>query len=234
MSNIRRSMMAASRGGGSAIDWESIARGMIDLTTEFSVTADVFGNATRVADRQFAERKVTSIVIPSSVTQIDSNAFDFCTKLARIIYEGSIATFGKYVFQSCTSITDVMDVLPSNITSLNTATFMRCSGLLKVNLPSGLTSIGASVFQYCYNIEEVTIPATVTSIGINAFLGASRNGMVLTCLATTPPTCGNTSTLNTNITAIYVPDASVSAYKAAQYWSDKADIIKGISERPTT
>lgn len=31
---------------------------------------------------------------------------------------------------------------------------------------------------------------------------------------------------------IYVPDSSVAAYKAAQYWSDRADYIMGISEKP--
>lgn len=228
-------MMAASRGGGSAIDWESIARGMIDMTTEFSVPAELFGAATQIVERQFANRKITSAVVPSAITTLGSSAFYGCEKLTHITYEGNnITTLGTYVFTFCTSIVNTIDVLPSSLTSINTAWFNYCSGLRKVDLPSNLTTIGASAFQYAGNIEEATIPASVTSLGTNAFLGASRNGMVLTCLATTPPTCGNTNTLNTNITAIYVPDASVSAYKAAQYWSDKADIIKGISERPTT
>lgn len=225
--------MAAGRRGGSAVDWESVARGMIDCTTEFDVAADMFGSSTQVVERQFSPRNVKSVVIPSTVTKIVGRAFDACVKLTHVTYEGSISSFGQYVFSACTSISNAIDVLPSTLTSLPVATFMYCTGLKRVDLPSGLTSIEASAFQYAKNIEELTIPSSVTTIGTNAFLSASNNGMVMTCLATTPPTCGNTNTLNTNITAIYVPDASVATYKAAQYWSDHASVIKGISEKPT-
>ena len=208
---------------------------MIDLTTEFAVTAEVFGNSTQIVSQQFANRKITSVVVPSTITTLGSSAFYSCTKLTHITFEGSnITTTGTYVFAYCSSIVNTIDVLPSSLTSINTALFNYCSGLRRVDLPSNLTTIGASAFQYANNIEEVNIPASVTSLDANAFLGASRNGMVLTCLATTPPTCGNANTLNTNITAIYVPDASVNDYKTAQYWSTHASIIKGISERPTT
>lgn len=51
--------------------------------------------------------------------------------------------------------------------------------------------------------------------------------------ATTPPTAGaNLFQSCPALTSIYVPDASVEAYKAATNWSTYASKIKGISERP--
>jgi hypothetical protein len=45
----------------------------------------------------------------------------------------------------------------------------------------------------------------------------------------TPPTIGNYTITGLKADCIiYVPAASVNAYKAAQYWSDRADYIQAI------
>ena len=79
------------------------------------------------------------------------------------------------------------------------------------------------------------IPASVTSISAVAFLyGSSNNGSMqyIKCLPTTPPSIvasGTNKILDgTNNCPVYVPDASVNAYKTA--WSDVAGRIKPLSE----
>ena len=50
------------------------------------------------------------------------------------------------------------------------------------------------------------------------------------CLAVNPPSLTNSSHAQFNFMSIYVPDGSVSSYKAASKWSDMASKIKPLSE----
>jgi hypothetical protein len=68
----------------------------------------------------------------------------------------------------------------------------------------------------------------VTSIEFSAFLGCSSLKSCY-CAAKTPPTLGSNVFSNSGITNIYVPTASVSAYKSASGWSDYASKIQGYS-----
>ena len=67
-------MLGAS---GSAIDWESIARGMIDGTTQFSIGADVAAaleGITTLGRRTFYYRPnlVGDVVLPNSITDLNN------------------------------------------------------------------------------------------------------------------------------------------------------------------
>ena len=93
---------------------------------------------------------------------------------------------------------------------------------------SEFTAIGDQAFQL-NTLIGITIPATVTSIG-NSVFASSMNLTSVTVLATTPPILGNDSSFYytpANL-KIYVPAASVSAYKTAQYWATHADKIEAI------
>lgn len=165
MSNIRRSMMAASRGGGSAIDWETIGHGMIDYTTPFSVPAGILPTFADVGDKSYA--------------------FISRANLISVNFEGQ-SYIPERICQGCTSLTSL-------------------------TFSSNLVRIGNYAFYNCTSLQEVIVQKD------------------------TPPTLGSTSLGNCHsLAAIYVPDASVDAYKAANGWSTYANIIKGISERPTT
>ena len=76
------------------------------------------------------------------------------------------------------------------------------------------------IFSSCPNLVFVDIGANCISIGNNSFgrlIGTQGNNITVVVRATTPPSLGGTllyssySTLGT----IYVPDASVNAYKEA-------------------
>ena len=84
-------------------------------------------------------------------------------------------------------------------------------------------------FQYCQNLEYVELGDTLTSFENHLF--ADCNALTtLICRATTPPTAGNDIILGSDNATIYVPDASLEAYKGATNWKAHASRIKGISE----
>ncbi|MBQ2703342.1 MAG: SUMF1/EgtB/PvdO family nonheme iron enzyme, partial [Alistipes sp.] len=114
----------------------------------------------------------------------------------------------------------------NSVTSTGNNTFYKCTSLERVTIPNSVTSIGNLAFGYCSGLTSVTIPNSVTSIGNHAFAYCSKLAEVY-CKPTTPPTLGGSAVFDDNATdrKIYVPSASVSAYKTATYWSEYADQI---------
>ena len=100
----RRGAMMQSRSGG--IDWETIARGMIDFTTQFSIGADV---AQALEGMQTLGRRcfyyhtnlIGDVVLPESITNLGNpEAFCFCTSVTSVTIGANCATIHASVFQS--------------------------------------------------------------------------------------------------------------------------------------
>lgn len=114
------------------------------------------------------------------------------------------------------------------VTRIGNAAFYNCSGLTSVTISNSVTSIGQSAFENCSGLTSVTIPNNVTSIGIEAFFNCTSLTSV-TVEALTPPRLDATVFDNTNDCPIYVPAASVDAYKAASRWSFYANRIRPLN-----
>ena len=101
-----------------------------------------------------------------------------------------------------------------------------------VNVPLNNANIadGTGAFTLASAIESVTIPSGYTSLGDDALNGCTSLESI-TIEATTPPTVGTDALANVPADcAIYVPEESVDAYKAASGWSDRAAYIQAIEE----
>ena len=137
-----------------------------------------------------AYTKISSVVIPNSVTSIESSAFwnchelttvtlgngltsigkgafSVCEKIAAIDIPKSVTSIGDGAFSNCKSLPSV--VIPDGITSIEDNTFFHCESLTSVTIPNSVTSIGRQAFEACYELSSITIPAVVTSIGKRAF-----------------------------------------------------------------
>ena len=134
-------------------------------------------------------------------------------------------TTGYNAFYNCRGLTSI--TIPDTVTSIGYSAFNSCSGLTSVTIPDSVTSIGNGAFLDCTSLTSVNIGNGVTSIDMQTFYGCTGLTSV-TIQATTPPTLGKNAFYNTNNCPIYVPAASVDAYKAATKWSIYTDRIVAI------
>ena len=77
------------------------------------------------------------------------------------------------------------------------------------------------------NLKNVVVPSGVTEIDKGAFSGCSSMTS-LTVLPTTPPSLEYSDAFHSMGGTIYVPAASLNAYKTASGWSGYASKIKAI------
>ncbi len=154
-----------------------------------------------IADKAFqGASKLTSLVIPTSVEEIKSQAFRQNYKLASVKFcePSNLRKLANYSFWTCSSLKEV--TLPSSITNIGKA-FLACDSLETINVPANaklttieedafksnqnlkhfnflgecpLTTIGKNAFANLKKLTTFKMPKTVTDIQLNAFSGCSN------------------------------------------------------------
>ena len=148
------------------------------------------------------------------------------SRLTRVLLQEGITSINSKLFMSDDNITSV--ILPSTMSYTGSEGFRQITGLTYVYIPEGVNTIGWSCFRKCTRLPSITLPSTITSLENYSFTECSSLAS-MTVLATTPPTLGTSALPSTSVLqAIYVPAASVDAYKTA--WSSYASVIQAIQE----
>lgn len=172
--------------------------------------------------------KVSVIGSTGAVVQAASGVFANCKALTKVHIPSSVTYIGGMSFVGCTALISVSGC--EGVTNIvRQQAFDGCSALVGVLILPSIKVVDQYSFRNC-KFERVELGADCTTIAAYAF----QNNSTMTafvCRATTPPSLGNANAFgSTNNCPIYVPDASVEAYKGATNWNTYADRIKPLSE----
>lgn len=123
---------------------------------------------TQIANRLFDGcTGLESIVIPDTVTIIESEAFRGCVRLSDVKIGNGTKTLGSYSFEQCGSLSELL--IPSNVTTVNDCAFENCFALKDIVLPDSVTSMGTYVFRGCSALESVALPNKRVNIAEGTF-----------------------------------------------------------------
>lgn len=121
---------------------------------------------------------ITSINIPSSITEFGSEAFNGLKSLTTIsfINNSQLQTIGANAFADCVNLKNIS--LPSGVTEIPYGAFENCKELESVTIPSGVAKIGAQAFCGAEKLSFTSLPASVTEIGELAFFGCKGSSSI--------------------------------------------------------
>ena len=136
-------------------------------------------------------RGLTSVTIPASVTDIDVDDFEYCTKLKSFSVENGNKEFSAVNGMLLTKDGKELVCVPSTLKSQRTITipagvtriggyaFRDFSQLTAIVIPEGVAEIGDCAFSYCTALSSVKLPQSLTKIGGRAFGDCSLTSLVL-------------------------------------------------------
>ena len=157
-------------------------------------------------------KSLTSVIIPSSVTEIREYAFDGCISLKNVNIPSSVTEIGCGAFGGCSSLTSVN--IPSSVTSIGTRAFWCCWFLASVKIPSSVTEIECGAFSGCHSLTSVNIPSSVTSIGKYAFFYCSGLKSIYVYAETVPSIgAGAFNGFDSENCTLYVPKGTYDVYR---------------------
>ena len=209
-----KALAKVTLGDGVATMGNAVFRGCESLTEAVipdgvtTLGAETFSGCTSLAE----------ITIPDGVTTIGSEAFSGCTSLAEITVPDAVTTIGNSAFSGCTKLAAV--ALGNGVSNIGDEAFSGCTALTEITLPNSVRLIGKSAFSGCSALEKATLGSSVRILSDWAFYGCEALAE-MTVLATEPPMASaNTFENVSRSIPVYVPKASLEAYRAANVWNE--------------
>jgi len=93
-----------------------------------------------------------------SVVGIKSQAFGECNKLTSIVMPNTITKIGGYAFFCCTELSNV--TFSNALEEIEYDAFHGCGNLASVDLPASIKWIGAHAFEDCTSLTSLTCRAS--------------------------------------------------------------------------
>lgn len=160
-----------------------------------------------------------TLSFPASLTSLGIRAFGFCSSLNAIVFSTGLTKLTSSVFQGCSSLTEI--VLPDNITEIESSAFSSCTRLTRIDTGNGMITIGSYAFSSCSALQSVTLGTSVKTV-MNYAFSSDKAIKEIFCNNPTPPTTYSNTFSNVTVANIplYVPQESLTDYKAKSVWKD--------------
>lgn len=127
---------------------------------------------TAIGDSAFAGTAVENIVLPSTLTMIDSKAFEECKELKEIILNDGLKTISGFAFYLTKNLSKIS--IPDSVKYIGSECFAY-SGIENAKLPenNNYTAVSWKAFTGCKKLKSVKLPDSINAISGYAFNGCT-------------------------------------------------------------
>lgn len=153
--------------------------------------------------------KLSSVVIPESVTSIGDCAFEL-SGVSSVEIQGQLLSIGDCAFRYCSRLRNF--VIPASVTTIGNDAFGH-SVLRSINIPASVTSIGNGICNTCLSLTSITVDINNVYYdsrdNCNAIIEKLGSKLVQGCINTVIPNdivvIGKNSFKGIKITSITIP-----------------------------
>ena len=92
-------------------------------------------------------------------TKIPQNVFNRQTALQNFVIPTGVTTVETAAFQDCTALVSI--VFPNTLTSLSSSAFRGCTKLVSVSLPDSVNTVYASCFYNCTGLKSASLRSSL-------------------------------------------------------------------------
>ncbi|MCQ2602598.1 MAG: leucine-rich repeat protein, partial [Clostridia bacterium] len=96
-------------------------------------------------------------VLPEGLKEIGDSAFHY-GKITSIVIPATVTKIGQYAFYSCDSLSSVTFAAGSGLKEIEYEAFCDCDILQSISLPDGVEKMGDCAFAYCDLLQTVSLP----------------------------------------------------------------------------
>ena len=159
--------------------------------------------------------KLISVKLPTTLTEIKTEAFYGCTNLKNIQLNVGLVKIGDSSFRKCSNIQTIE--LPNSLKEIGNYAFCGLydftSGynnprIREVILPEGLEIVGTRAFAFMTTLVRAAFPSTLKKIGEGAFMGTSLSTISLP--TNLQSIAGNTFNGCSSLTEVRIPSSIMS------------------------
>ena len=113
---------------------------------------------TSIGTCAFEFSKIETLDIPSTVTEIDVSAFEYCDKLTTVTGGENVTIISPMAFMGCSELTSFQ--WSDKLQAVRYYAFKSCKKLTSVELASSVTEIGMQAFEGCEALATVIYHST--------------------------------------------------------------------------
>ena len=178
---------------------------------------------------------ITDVIIPNSITTINSGAFYNYKLMTSITIPSSVTQIQQNAFSECTGLTKTnIESLESwcKVSSANTSAnpirysknlYINDQLVTDLNIPNTITVLPDGIFYNCESLLKLTLPSTLTSIGKSTFYGCANLSEII-CNAMTAPTIASSTFRNIKTGGVLKVPTGATGYDA---WLSTSDYYLG-------